>query len=435
MNNYLSAMYNLHTSRKRLQWHSGKLSIFREKQLRRLVKYAYENVPFYHNKFRAMDLKPSDIEHLEDLGKLPVIQKSEVRKNLAEMVSQSADRGSLTQLSTSGSTGAPLILYIDKYEDILRKVRHLRANITCGQHMRDRWVTVTGSHINVDVGRLQQFLRIYLLRRVSVFLDVKSQVDIVAGLKPDVLEGYSSSLVLLAKEVDRLGLKTIMPRVMFSGAELVDDSSRKYVEDVFGAFLYDHYATIEFGKMAWQCSEKAGYHIDADALIMEFVDEHGDAVSSGESGEVVCTSLFNYSMPFIRYAVGDIGVPTDEECPCGRAFPLMKLLEGRRDSILVFPDGRQFSPRTFTVAVRMFELYNSIDQFRVVQKSQSLLEFLIKLKSADNIGRENFTERFVDHIKHVLKTDDSGVTIEVRFVDAIPLDKGGKLKTVVSELH
>ena len=66
-------------------------------------------------------------------------------------------------------------------------------------------------------------------------------------------------------------------------------------------------------------------------MIMEFVDGNGEEVSSGERGEIVYTSLLHYAQPLIRYAVGDVGVPVDGECPCGRKLPLMKVVEGRRD--------------------------------------------------------------------------------------------------------
>jgi phenylacetate-CoA ligase len=417
-----------------MHWDSRKLREYQEKNLRRIVNYAYNYVPFYNRKFKELNLKPSDIRYLSDLRKLPILRRHEVKKKVEDMISVVVNKKSLIKISTSGSTGSPLFLYISRAEDIFRKVRHLRANISCGQRPRDRWVTVTGSHLNDDAGRIQRFLRIYMLYRVPVFLDIAEQVAIINGLKPEILEGYSSSLLLLAKEVDRLGLETIRPRVMFSGAELIDESSRSYIEQVFKAPLYDHYATIELGRMAWQCPEKTGYHIDADAMIMQFVDENGEEVAPGEKGEVVCTSLFNYAMPLIRYAVGDVGVPSDEECSCGRSFPLMKILEGRRDSFLCLPDGRMVSPRSFTIAVRMFEFYDMIDLFRVVQKDRTRIEILIKLKSQKAMNMESFAVKFEEHIKNVLRTEPLGVNVVVKFVDNIPLDKSGKLMAVISEL-
>ena len=174
----------------------------------------------------------------------------------------------------------------------------------------------------------RKWLHFYSPKFVSVFWDVDRQLSAIGEFKPQVLDGYSSSLAMLAREVRKKGVSGINPRIIFGGAELVDPVSRKTIEEVFEAPFYDQYATIEFERMAWQCPERSGYHIDADSLIMEFLDAKGDEVSAGESGEIVCTSLFNYAMPLIRYKVGDFGVPSDEECPCGRMLPLLVGLRG-----------------------------------------------------------------------------------------------------------
>ena len=276
-------------------------------------------------------------------------------------------------------------------------------------------------------------LGIYAPVPISALDNSTSQISVIEKVNPDVLDGYSSSLLLLAKELEERELKTINPRFLFGGAELTDNLSRGYIEKVFEAPFYDRYATIELERMAWQCPAKMEYHIDADTIILEFVDRDGQEVSPGERGEIVCTSLFNYAMPFIRYAIGDMGIPSDEECSCGRTFPLMKVVEGRKDSLIVLPDGRMLSPRTFTIAMRMFKLYKHIAQFRIIQKKQDLFEIHIQKKNGD-IDEETMETELVVHMKKMLKLDAFEITFKTRFVENIPLDKSGKLMAVVSEL-
>ena len=436
MVNYARLVYYLETQKRRLHWESQKLENYREKRLRQIVRYAYRNSPFYRKKMKSAGVKPSDIETLGDMGKLPIVTKADIRKNLDEIISVNFRKQRLINLSTSGSTGNPLTLVISDAEDEFRKAGHLRANIVCGQKMRDRWATIAGSQFNEETSspaKLQRFLRFYLLHRVPVFSKVQNQIAFLEKLGPQVLEGYSSSLLLLAKEVNKIGLKTIKPRIMFSGAELIDDYSRAFIEKTFGAPLYDHYATIEFERMAWQCPDKGEYHVNADSLIMEFVDEKGAEVSSGESGAIVCTSLFNYAMPLIRYAVGDIGVPSDNECSCGIRFPMMKMLEGRKDSIVLLPDGRLISPRALTVVMRQFDLYHDIDRFRIVQKDVGLIEILVKLVPTAS-EPDLFSEKLAVHFEQLLKATKSGAKIIVKIVDDMPLDKSGKLMAVSSEI-
>jgi len=334
---------------------------YQNEKLREVLEYAYENVPFYHRKFEEAGVKPSDVNAVEDLKKLPITTKDEIRRNLNQAISRKYKVSRLSMHRTSGSTGEPLSFYISGAEDEYRKARHLRANIACGQRLRDRYVTITHPLYFGQTTRLQRFLGFYAPIPVSVFDDVDKQIPIIERLKADVLDGYASSLLLLAKRVDEKGVETINPRFLISGADLIDAYSRKYVERVFDAPFYDQYGCAELERLAWQCEAKNEYHIDADSIIMEFVDDVGEEVAPGETGEIVCTSLFNYAMPLIRYAVGDVGKASEEKtCSCGRTFPLMKIVEGRKDSVIVLPDGRAMSSFAFLAAMYQLSFYKDI---------------------------------------------------------------------------
>lgn len=433
MTNYLRAFYYLSSLMRSAYWARDKLLEHQKKQLRRIVKYAYDYVPFYHKTFRQLGLKPSDIRNLKDLNRLPIVRKNEIRKNLDKMISNKFYVKKLQKRSTSGSTGQPLTVFISKDEDYFRKAKHLRANICCGQRPRDRWVTITSPSHFAEVTKFQKTLGYYAPTFLSVFERPARQISIIEKIKPKILDGYSSSLLLLAKEAKRKCIETIKPKVIFGGAELVDNFSRQFIEEAFDAPFYDQYAIVELERLAWQCPEKSGYHIDAETIILQFVNKNGDEVSEGESGEIVCTSLFNYAMPFIRYAVGDIGVPSNEECPCGRTLPLMKVIEGRKDSLLLLPDSRLLSPRALTITMNMFESSRLIEQFRVIQKKTDLFEIWIKKKD-DTVDETTIATKLAAHIRKMLKIDKYEISFEIKFVEDIPIDRSGKLRAVVSEL-
>jgi phenylacetate-CoA ligase len=418
---------------RRSYWPRNKLRKYQEKELRKVLKHAYNNVPFYHKIFRKAAIKPEDVKSVSDLSKLPIVRKNDVRKNLDSIISNKFKAENLRTLVTSGSTGKPLKVFITKDEDNFRKAKHLRANISCGHKPWDSWVTITSPTHFSETTKLQQLLGFYSPRFVSVFKDVSQQLLIINKAKPDILDGYSSSLYLLAKEIKRTGLKTIKPKTIFGGAELIDDSSRRFIESVFEAPFYDQYATIEFERMAWQCSAKSCYHMDADAVIMQIVDKNGEEVSEGESGEIICTSLFNYVMPFIRYAVSDIGIATDEECSCGIKLPLIKTIEGRSDALIFLPNGRTLSPRVFTIAINQFQLSKYIEQFRVTQKKINHIEIYIK-PCDENIDCSYIQKELIKHLRTMLKLTEDEISFNVNFVKEIPLGKSGKLSIVSSEL-
>ena len=422
----------------RSYWKQEKLADYQNKRLRSIIKYAYDYVPFYHQKFKELGIKPYEIKTTQDLNKLPIIKKDEIRLNVEKMISQAFDKNDLKMLSTSGSTGKPLFLFVSKSESEFRKAKHLRANMSCGQRPWDRWVTITAPHHFAEATKLQEMLGLFAPTPISVFEDMTKQITLLDKIKPDVLDGYSSSLFLIAKQIESGESNRIKPRIIFGGAELLDAYSQKYVETVLNAPFYDQYSSVELERMAWQCSERRGYHIDADAVILQFVDSGGEEVSNGESGEIICTSLFNYAMPFIRYAISDVGIQSDELCTCGRSLPLMKVVEGRKDSLLVLSNGHIMTPRAFTIAMNMFKFYTYIDQFRVIQRRTDHFEFHIKMRDITHANRrpdESLVEReLVAHFSRIFRLNRDEMKFDVKFVEAIPLDKSGKLMTVVSAL-
>jgi phenylacetate-CoA ligase len=418
---------------RRAYWSQARLADYQLKKLREIVRYSYDHVPFYHRKMEELSVRPYDIRSLSDLNRLPVLSKDEIRANSKEIVSDEYDTNRLRALYTSGSTGKPLHIYVTKKEDMIRKVKHLRANVGCGQKPRDRWVALTSPSHFSEASRIQRILRIYSpCAFISVFDDLNKQFSVLEKVKPDVLGGYSSSVLLLAKEAVKRDSK-IKPRLIFTGAEIIDSRSRNFIEESFDAPIFDQYATIEFERVAWQCEERSEYHIDADLVITQFVDENGEEVAPGERGQIVCTSLFSYAMPFIRYTVGDVGVPSDGKCNCGRCLPLMKVIEGRKDSMLLLPDGRLLSPFTILMTVSQFKMINDVDQFRFIQRDTDRFLLQIKKKN-DKVDEKIMEKEFVAHIKKSLNVDAFDPKFEVVFVDEIPLDKSGKFSPVVTEL-
>src|SRR4030067_1216117 len=404
--NYFRALCLLRTMIRRAYWGKNQLEEYQRRRLREVVTYAYEKSKFHHDRFRDAGIKPEDIKTVEDLNRVPILRKKEFGDNVEKVVSVDHGLKDLKVMRTSGSTGKPLHVYVTQEEDEFRKEKHLRANMAYGQKLRDRWVTITSPLHFAETNGFQRFLGIYSPSPVSVFDDLSTQFMKIQKLKPDIIDGYSNSLLLLAKEAKREGEKSIMsglrPRHLVGGAELIDPGSRRFVEEVFEAPFYDQYACVELERMAWQCEEKQDYHIDADSIIMQFVDEDGVEVAGGERGEVVVTSLFNFAMPIIRYALDDFGVPSENtSCTCGRSFPQMKALEGRRTSLLTFPGERVLAPFAFMLAMWTFKYYDSIDLFRIEQKRKDLLLFTLTLKTT-RIGGKLIADELIKHFSIVL---------------------------------
>jgi phenylacetate-CoA ligase len=206
---------------------------------------------------------------------------------------------------------------------------------------------------------------------------------------------------------------------------------RDKIESVFKVPVYDQYSCIEFGRVAWECRRREGYHMDADNMIVQFLDDAGDEVGAGELGRIVCTSLFNYAMPLIRYSMGDFGVPSSESCGCGINLPMIKSIEGRRDSIIILPDGRRLSPRVLASTFRWFKHFEDVKQFQIIQKRKDLIKILVNVRTIN----PSFEGELISHFQKTLDITDDFVHFDVEFVDDIPVSKSGKIRFVVSEIY
>ena len=168
--------------------------------------------------------------------------------------------------------------------------------------------------------------------------------------------------------------------------------------------------------------------MNIDGVVMEFLKD-GEPVALGERGEIACTSLVNYAMPFIRYLVDDQGVSMNEKCSCGRSLPLMKMLEGRKDDFLTSLDGRIISPRVFTHYTYGWPFGDLLEirQFKVVQERRDKL--VIKLVGARSPSDDKAQEYARKEIEKVF---GEGIQVEFELVEKIDRDHGGKLRKIVS---
>ena len=434
MTNLLRVCYYLGLAQRRLYWKPSEMRRYQEKKLRSIVRYSYNFVPFYHYLLKKAGILPTDIKTLEDLSKLPLVRKEELRKEKLSDLLSTRETEKLKILRTSGSTGKPFFFYVNETENDWRKALYMRGNIACGQKPRDRWVVVTAPHHFYDITSLQRIIRVFSFECVNLFQPIAKQVNEVKKLNPDILDGYSGSLLLLARETEQQKIDSIRPRLIFGTADLIDPDSRKFVEQVFNAPFYDQFGCAEINRAAWQCPEKEGYHMDVDSVIVQFVDSNGEEVAVGEKGEVVYTSLFSKSQPFIRYAINDVGTALDDECSCGITLPMMKVVEGRKDSFIKLADGRVFSPMTFWTIMRYFKHADLIEQFRVIQNRLETIEVLVKKPRGIEVEEDFIRRKIVDHISKCIQTDETSLEIRIKFVEELEVDSSGKLRSVVSHI-
>ncbi|MDR7665092.1 hypothetical protein RG963_04655 [Methanosarcina sp. Z-7115] len=415
----------LHQVRKNQWLKPAELEELQNTKLRAIVKHAYDNTEFYHHKFRDAGVHPDDIKNVYDLKKVPFTTKDELRiQPLEARVSKDLDLSKCLITDTSGSTGIPLKIVYDEAADDYSKAVNLRSHIENGLKVRSKWAVFGDPH-HYKKPLWFQKLRVFNPVQISVFESIDKQIDTLAKFKPEVLGGYTSSIRLLAEAIEKTDIKDINPKVVFGTSELLDSETRKYINSVFDVEMIDHFGCVELNRTAWECSEHAGYHIDADSVVTEFI-ENGEHVSPGERGEIVYTGLHNYAMPLIRYKIEDIGIPSDEPCPCGRVLPLMKVIEGRSDSFMQVPSGRIFPAMIWEPIMRRIP---GVGHFKAVQERKDLVRLLV-------IKSHEFSQNTIAQVEHdVKKVMGQEINVKVEIVDEIPKDKSGKVRAAVSNVR
>lgn len=425
-------------SLRRLDWDKNKLEKYQNLQLKRVVHNAYDNVVFYHRWFKEAKLYPNDIKTKSDLNKLPLIKKSQLKNTSPkDLISKKASTNELKKITTGGSSGYPFSIYIDSLEDAWRKAIYLRANIVCGQKIRDRWATLIDPQYANGSSKFQNFFGVYVRNIVPITLDREKRLQNVCALNPQILDGFPSALCLLAKDCKKEAQFKIKPRLIFGSGELIDKSAIKLLEQTFDAPYFDQFGCTEIDRSAWQCKERCGYHMDVDSVVMQFVDPAGNEVSAGEKGEIVYTSLFNYTFPILRYNIEDVGVPINDECSCGKKLPLMKVVEGRSNDFITLADQESLSPLHFIEALGAFKLEKEIEQYRVIQQNTNCINILIR-KTQTTVDEHKIKNTLLNNLEtnipQCFDSKNSSVTVDIDFVDEIKCTDRGKLNVVCSNV-
>jgi len=395
--------------------------------LRALLNHAYNNCPYYHEVFKSRGLHPSDIRNVTDLCKLPILTKETIRKNFKGLIATNYPNAKLIPWSTGGSTGEPLRFMHDETDMMYINANNLRMLKWVGyRRFFDKNVTLWGFPQEKTVvtrkllGFLPQSLELSLFG--ATYKEISNIIHVIRKFKPTWLKGYSSYLYLLAKYMEKNGINDIHPRFILSVSEKLYDYQRKKIENVFGCKVFDNYSSREFS-IAQECKEQSGYHIASDILILEFIRDN-EQVSAGELGKILVTDLTKFGMPFIRYEIGDLGVPSDETCSCGRGLPLMKSVEGRTTDFVFTPTGRFISSSAVTL---IFKDLN-VEGFQVVQETKE--KIIVKIVKGPVFSDKDI-HFILNSFKKYVKDD---MDVELQFVDEIPPTRSGKRLVVVSSI-
>jgi len=366
---------------------------------------------------------------LEDLKKFPILTKDIIRKEKMRLLTKSIKE--LFPNSSGGSTGEPINFYQDQnYRD------HVWATMmiimeTCGWYYGARVARLWGAPQDRPSlkGKIAYFLqntRFYDSFNMSEENMLKYHYD-MERFRPDIIISYASSIYLLARFLERKGIKPNYPKISIStSAETLYPHMRETIERVFGVKVFDKYGSREVSAIAYECEKHSGLHIIMDNVIVECIDPITQKEVFDQPGELLITDLNNYGMPFIRYKIGDMGILSKEKCKCGRNTILLKKVIGRTTDNFILKNGRIIHGEYFT---HLFYGIDGIKEFQFVQ--ETIDKFNLYIVRDDNFDEETLI-KIQKNIKEVIGNDSE---LNIHFLDSIPKTPTGKYRFTISKIN
>lgn len=409
------------------------LKKYQDKSFKKIVKYAY-TVPLYHNKYKKNGIHPNDINGIEDIKKLPIITKDDLRENFPNnIVSKNFKASKNFLISTSGSTGKPVFIYVDLISAIKNLICFTRALREYGGNWNKSKIAVV-----IDTSRgsiesttltssafpiLQKFFSLQNIKYIDISEKPENIINDLDKFNPEYFGSDPAMLRKLAILKNEGKGKNINPKNISSSSAILDGYTRNYVEKAFNAPIFDNYATTEAGTIAFKCKKCGSYHVYSDLIYLELLDENNNSVSCGKPGHTVLTKLYGQGTPIIRYnGIDDIVTEINTPSKCKINSQMINQIEGRFVDLIVLPDGKPLSPLTLTgIPAKVMKENNSykIKQFQIIQHKVDEIEVLIvidKKMRKDGIS----VNRLLNEIKNNFSEKiGQGVIITVNEVDEI----------------
>jgi phenylacetate-CoA ligase len=416
------------------QWLSrSEIETLQFEALRRLVAHAFANCPYYRNAWLKSGLDPKNLNHPEDFGAWPIIDRETILLNRLAMRGGGL-QGRLLAKSTGGSSGVPLHFDYDSDNLDWRMAAWHRGYSWAGAPPGTKQLYLWGVPLGQQPWwkRSKDFLYSRLYRRLilnSFHLSderIPQFLDRLNRYRPEIIVAYTNPLYTFARALEERKLKPFSPKSIIAAAEKLHGFQRELIEKVFGAPVFETYGSREFTFIAGECDRHQGLHVSTENLLVEILDDDGRPTPFGEEGNVVITDLYNYGMPFIRYANEDRAVAGWGACSCGRGLPLLQVVVGRRLDVLRTPDGRSVPGEFFPHLMKDFP---AVKRFQVVQEQLDRIELRVVVNNPWSTQSRSLLDR------EIRKVVGPAVQVSLLTVNDIPLTRAGKLRVVVSKCN
>ncbi len=405
--------------------------------LRSVVRSAYRNVSRFRAALDAAGVSPEAVRTRADLRRLPMSSRNEYSECAASAYTRrNVDLSRCYKSSTTGTTGVVLNVYMSRSEAAYRKLvlfNAMRKNIRLTLPFRIAEIG-TGA-LGMASRRKARRLDPVSVCHIPRILRPSEQLERLIQERPHVITGHPSCLELVAEELHGRP-RGFAPGLVVCRGELLSDRTRSKLKEAYGCKVVDYYSCDEVGNIAWECPvNEHRLHINRDGCVLEIVNEDGAPLPAENEGLIVVTNLFNHTMPFVRYRLGDRGSLLSEEdgrCSCGYLGPSLALLAGREDDYFSLPDGRRISPRVIdtlmgSAVMTSDGLRYHAKQYQCIQETRDTIRVLV-------LPADHAPDDLAARISRAIEGVGPGITCRIEYVDRFSPSSGTKHRSIMSRV-
>lgn len=401
-------------------WSYTDLVGYQEERLKALVRHSYKSVPYYRDLFNRMKLKPNDIQRIEDLQKIPIMNKSTVRNHgIRNFISSDVGANKMLRMSSSGSTGEPFEYFTTKQAHNFNIASNLLGWFSMGYRFGDRYVKIDNSR-RKGVKRIQDYLLSCMHVHLDSFSDeyIDNLLHSIDLFQPKYIRSYSAPLEIVLKRAKEKETSINSCCGVNTTGSVLSANLRTLVREVMKCEVFDSYS-CEAGATAFECATHSGYHSCMEYAITEAIP----FANSNHLFRNISTDLWNYAMPFIRYDTNDVLEISGTTCSCGNKHLFINKILGRAVDFLISSKEGYINPHTISILMKCAK---AILEFQVIQKSYH--NFIIYYVKDRNIVLDircietKFTELF-----------GWDTNIDWKEVGEIPLTKSQKNRYIIRD--
>ena len=405
---------------------------FQLEKLKKLLRHAYDQVPFYKDRMDKAGFDPAKVKSVKDLEKLPPLTREDLQNHWKEMFAANADKEKLDKGTSSGSTGVAVVYFKDNNGNSGGHAAHFIGWELSGWQFGMKGLHIWGNPTTVknEWNRPLSKLKARLYNhhkfpsyKLSEGKEFERLFSIVKNEGYRFVDGYTNAIYMLAEYMERNNLRLDRKLDMvLPTAENLQDFQRETIEKMLGP-VFDDYGCSEINAIAFECKTCRKYHIIEPHVIVEY----GKVLDDEGSRELIITDLDNYGFPLIRYKNNDAGILYDKKEPaCDVPWARLEKVTGRQSDIIKLPGGGTLSVPSFFGSMLLKKI-GGIKQYQIEKLKPDLLRVKF-VTSGEFSGKDEKT------VKDALDEYLAGkIDYEIAYVDEIPVSKTGKFKLLVDK--